>query len=586
MADKLKKSLPVRIRFTDGEVITGAKLNTVMSSLERSLYLLEKAIGDIDDQSYPYFASADTLSVAAARDKSDGSAIGSDRKLEQANLARLVGPASALNPVHTFGTTLADDVIVETIPNSGNSFTFKYVPSFYGDQPVFSDAAVFTTQVGMGNLNAAGEYAFENDQVITYSDMNGGTVTYYTDSASGDNSDTAFADPLNSTYNVIPDPNQSTKCTCVGPTAGVYTITLPVITHAVTDDDGTTSTLSDNDLSYNLTPKLPLVLSGLVAGDVIPEGFLCVRDETTGKVYSDAVYYYYSETELKVGGVTLDPTHGFTVITVGSNVTETLLDLKTKLWRLRRGRDQTALYPAGQFTDRTGIGTGELYVPSEVPYNHFPQYLHRDGWFSADDNTNINDQNGMRGDLVLLASSRVGTSRSHISGNSVALRFGSATIGPSMKYSNADTALLLDVPSVGFKVADSISGNSIATFRNVEVSFNRPTVVDNTLRAESGIKSGDTLVSSYIKWCVVNELAITITAGSATFSDSDWIGMNIIGITGVLENPSGDDIKRSMGEGGTGNDWKAIINTLTGVCTIEAAGYSGASKISLVIFYV
>jgi hypothetical protein len=435
MADKLKKSIPVRFRFVDGEVPTGAKLNTLVSSLERSLFLLEKAIGDLDDQSYPYFASADTLTPAAARAKDDGNAIGSDRKLEQVNLARLLGPASALNPIHQFGTTNADDVIVQTIPSSGNSFRFKYHPNFYGTMPAYTGTgAVFTTLVSSANLNAAGEYCYENDEVITFSTMAGGTVSYYAETAGGDDPDTVFADPLGSTYNVIPDPNQATKCTCAGPTDSKYTITLPLITHAVTDDMNITSTLSDDDLSYNVRLKLPSVLSNMVAGDEIPEGFLYLRDDSTGKIYTDATYYYFSGYEFKVGGVTLDNSHSYTVLTVGSNVTETLLDLKTKVWRMRRGGDSLALFHTDQLNKRMGIGTGELYVPSDVGFNYFPQYLHRDGWFATDDNNNINDQNGMRGDLVLLSTIRASGTRNHTSSDSQKIRFGSATTGASVGY--------------------------------------------------------------------------------------------------------------------------------------------------------
>lgn len=514
MADKLKKTLPVSVRFSDGELITGAKLNTVMSSLERSLLLLEKAIGDLDDQSYPYFESADTLSQASGRNSSEGT-IGSDRKLEITNLARLIGPASALNPIHITDVSYAETQVVETIPSSGHVFVFKYVPNTSSDAPAFIDTAVFQTYVAGRLLSEAGEYSItSNGEVYTYSAMNGGTVTYYAD-VGMENTGDAMADPTWSTYNVIPDQNQPTKCTVVGPTAGLYTVTLPLATHSVVDDAGSNETLDTSDLSYGLRIRLPIVLQDLVSGTEIPEGFLYLRDDDTGEIYKDAQYYSHNTYEFKIGGATLDTAHSFTVLTVGSNITETLLDLKLKLWQHRRGRDTQSIYPASQIVKATGIGTDELYVPSEVPYNTFPQYLHRDGWFTADDDNNINDQNGMRGDLVLLASTRSSGSRNHILSDSAKLIFGSTTSGFRLHFQNTGPYTRLILNDMG-------NGYPFDIVPNVGVT--------------GGVSAGETDPVDYLKWHVESFMTGTVNgAGSLQLTLSrDLSSKRIFGVSVVM----------------------------------------------------
>jgi hypothetical protein len=512
MADKFKKTLPVRIRFSDGEVITGAKLNTVMSSLERSLYLLEKAIGDLDDQSYPYFASADTLSQASGRNSSEG-VVGSDRKLEIANLARLVGPASALNPIHITDVSYAETEVTETVPSTGNVFVFKYVPNTATTAPAFSDAAVFQTFVASSALNAAGEYCITSTgEVYTYSTMNGGTVTYYAD-VGMENTGDAMADPTWSTYNVIPDQNQTVKCTAVGPTSGLYTITLPTATHSVVDDAGSDQTLGVSDLSYGVRLRLPMVLQDLVSGTEIPEGFLYLRDDDTGVTYKDAQYYSYNTYEFKIGGVTLDTSHRFTVLTIGSNITETLLDLKLKLWKLRRGRDDNALFPASQLVKGIGAGRKEIYGPSEVPYNFFPQYLHRDGWFDSDDDSNKNHQNGMRGDLVLLSTST--TNRIGFGADSHRLRFSDPVNGASIYF---------DEVSAGLDALVFDSGTDVDWFK----------FSGAPLRADNGFSIGTAVTGGPLKWLLLED-SFTLSSGLGEVPIPTLAGKTVYGVTFLIQ---------------------------------------------------
>lgn len=79
MADKLRKTFPLRITFSDGENPTAAKLNAISTQTRNGLDIVERAVGDVWNQ------SGDTLL--------------SSIPLQLPNLARMVGQNSYLNPV-------------------------------------------------------------------------------------------------------------------------------------------------------------------------------------------------------------------------------------------------------------------------------------------------------------------------------------------------------------------------------------------------------------------------------------------------------------------------------------------------------
>jgi hypothetical protein len=145
---------------------------------------------------------------------------------------------------------------------------------------------------------------------------------------------------------------------------------------------------------------LPRVLQdNFAAGDIVPEGFLYLRDNNTGKLYSDAVYEYNNETNIIVKNVELETSHTFTIITVGASITEALYDLKYK-W-FHHSHDGTYGAATVHVGSLSGIIESEndsgVYVESSIPNNSFPQYLHRDGFRS---DSIANDGNSLRGNLA------------------------------------------------------------------------------------------------------------------------------------------------------------------------------------------
>lgn len=580
MADKLEKSYKVDINFVAGESPTPAKLNAWSRQISSALTLVEKALGDVYDQSYPYFDTASKLSSAPLRTYNATFLPSPGRKLEIANLARLIGPSSALNPIHLSGLSVAERTITEVLTSSKVNFV-KY--PITNSQPVtFNNdtANAFTTeQANPADVTLTGHYYIDYNLGMIVSFTTPGALTeieYVADLNPGWH----IADPFGMTFNVIPDQNQSTKCTCTGPDGnGLYTITLPVLTDTIMNDEGDGDTIvNDDDLGHGAQLDLPRVL--IVAcstGDEIPSGFLYVRDETTQQIYRDAVYYYENEYTIKVGGVTLDTAAGFTVITVGSSITHNIAFLKMKMIQLQRGEITSMRLSASQLIDIYGEGplTGDMYVPSEADLNPFSQYLHRDGWFSDGTDSGLNDQNGLKGHLVILSTTKSGYTRNHLGSDSFKLIFGSYNNGPYIKYT-ADFSKHLDL--VG-----SSSGVTDGAVRVVNTNF----------ICEEGIYSGSSDFDNNhgpLKW-YIHEEALAPTPGFGFLTTIPALGgKKILSVNGsVLDPVSG--YRFSSGDQGVFADMRlqGFYDPVTDECGLlyAAAGWgAGAHSVKLIIMYM
>jgi hypothetical protein len=79
MADRFRKVIPIKISFVDGEAPTSSKLNSLSNQIRSGLGLIEKAIGDVWNQS--------------------GDEILNGYPLQIPNLARVLGELKYLNPI-------------------------------------------------------------------------------------------------------------------------------------------------------------------------------------------------------------------------------------------------------------------------------------------------------------------------------------------------------------------------------------------------------------------------------------------------------------------------------------------------------
>lgn len=481
MADKLKAGVSVRSRFVDGESLRGAKLDTLPAQLQRASERLEQAIGDIWSESYPYSTLTDSqLSQAYGKEvDSDATLVGAgSRSLDIVSLGRIIGPASNLNP-HLLGVSS----ITEAIPSSGHEYALTFLPT--ADAPSFSDTVVFNNQViDVADLNGAGDYYIDTyGRVYTVTSMNGGTVTYDTNPVDY-NGGNAYQ---SASFNCIPDLNQLEAGNGCAISAidgsGRRTVVLPLATHHHYNTDGSSVVLGVEDPLYNYQLTLPKILSDNYSSEeAIPEGFLYLKNYTKNITYLKASYYYYSETAILIGDydITSDVDDGdvFGIITVGTDITTSIDDLRRKLYHSHSREFGEPLVPVTSLSNiLSAVPTSGVYLPSEIPGNIFPQYLHRDGWRSGSDN-NLNENNILRGDLGIgISGASPGTYEGSI-GESYRIRFlGPLNARPSIGKGSAG-ALILDA-------SQGITSTKYATPQTKGVR-----IQNGILVPEGGIHSG------------------------------------------------------------------------------------------------
>lgn len=473
MADKLKAGIAVRTTFVAGESPKAAKLNSLTSQLQNASARLEAAIGDIHSESYPYSSiTLEKLSLEYGRSQTaSGSLSGaSTRDLDIANLGRLIGPAGNLNP-HSLGP----QEITESVPTGYHEFALRFPP----DVPSavsFSDTTVFDTyRAAVADLDAAGDYHIDSfGRIYSVSTTAGGTVTYDFDpQAHGGGNNYQDA-----SFNVIPDANQldtGDGCAVGGlDSEGRRPVTLPTATHHHYNASYSSVVLGVADVAYGQQLYLPKILvDNYASEEEIPGGFLFLKNYTKNKIYKNAVYYYNSPTSILIGGedITDDVTDGdvFCIVTIGTDITSSIDDLRKKLYHSHDRSFGEPLIPIQAIVGiLSAAGTSGVFVPSEMPGNLFPQYLHRDGFTSGTDD-NVNDENIMRGDLALGVSGAAAGGHRTAAGESFKLRFWGRSADPRPYFyrdvdgafvASADQTLVgsfyTQIPTEGFRVRDGL----------------------------------------------------------------------------------------------------------------------------------
>ncbi len=413
MADKFKQGVSVVTSFVEGETPSPAKLNSITAQLRYASAELEKAVGDTHDSSHPYSATTnETLSAAYGRQITTGAALGSTRYLNIANIARLVGPAGNLNP-RVFVQGAGPHTVTESISASSHEVRTRW-PIDNITNLVFSDTSVFASRkANASDVAAAGDYYVDSSGYISsFSLTTVGTVQYEVDPSSFGGG----ANASHATFNVIPDQAQldsgGSGCTVAGTAdaQGRYSIQLPTATHIHSNIPSNSQVLAVDDLLNGQQLTLPEVITANYAvGNSIPEGFLYLKNYTTGQVFESGTYYYVSTTQLSIGG-SLDSAsleaavaagNVFQIFTVGYDLTTAVADLQFKTRNAHnRNRGGSWLNVESVRGHLDAATTKGFYIPSEIPGNAFPQYLHRDG-FEASLDGGANDHNAMRGSIVL-----------------------------------------------------------------------------------------------------------------------------------------------------------------------------------------
>jgi hypothetical protein len=304
-----------------------------------------------------------------------------------------------LNPKLPAGTV----TVTEDIPAGVHEFTLQFPPLALVSS---TDAAVViaNSQVAPTTVNSTGDFHRSGSTIYTFDATAGDTITYtLTPSVWG-----SGPNYTGGTFNVIPDLNQleagGDGCVAVLDGDGRYSITLPLCTHLSSNIGGTVIALTAADPLYNEQLILPRVLvDNYVSDEVIPGGFLYLRNWTTGEVYDDATYYYSANDTIIAGGIDLDDAIAdgdlLAIVTVGTDITTTLDDLRQKFayHKHDRSRGEMAIEAEDIVGWTKEEGASGPFIKSVMPGNYAPQYLHRDGFDSSDDG--LNDNNVMRGDL-------------------------------------------------------------------------------------------------------------------------------------------------------------------------------------------
>jgi hypothetical protein len=592
MSDKLKQSISVVPEFVEGETPSPAKLNAIGAQLELAASQLELAIGDIRGDSWPYTAASTTkLGQEWGRARTSNTALSGavERFLDIANVGRLIGPASNLNP-HMLGAT----TITEPIPVGVHEFSLRYPVSGTIDitNPDLSADPSLTIFVGTKSaLDTAGQYTVDSTgKVFCVTATAGGNAVYTTDPA-------AYAGGLNpqgASFNVIPDPNQlasGSDIAITGPVSGVYTLTLPTVTQQQRDINGSTTVLDGEDANYLVQLELPEILqSSLVAGNEIPTGFLFLKNYTTGEAYVDGVYKYNNASTLTVENVDLASAisagHKFVVVTIGSDITTAIDDLRQKGFH---SHDRTFGEPFVELEGITGFiskaGASGPFVPSENASNFAPQYLHRDG-FRVGVDDNLNDENVMRGHLVLGAAA--GTAGSYVgSGESFGIFFGGNSSIPLGRnagiYRDSDSRIVFESDESSFTESDFHFNGEVSAQGGYRGRYTGSTVASLTGVTGVAVHS----VMPIVILCTAN--LPTGTGDSVSLDVTSALGgATIAHVSVAIQQSAGSTTYRQLAQASTDTyEMNIAFNTSTNVVSINFEGpswSSGNHQIRLIVW--
>ncbi len=553
MPDSLKNDL-VTVEYVAGEQPTHTKLTQSITQLKTSIERMNKAIGDL-------YSEQTHTGSSGSYDIDYLPSVGP-------NLSRFIGSVGWLNPrrfsrtLQTLTVTFGGHGNIDSVPPNIKTFDhynrreFKlpfppiYFTSDEGAENVTflkstglaswaigSPSAVYTDvsltklanrKTYLSAVNSAGEYHVGSDGVITTFDPiddpnpgkpEGFTVTYEFHMIP-DRYDGA-------SQNVIPDFSQTTNlCNVTLVSGSIYQVVLPTFDSRrawsdLTDWDPTrpeTTTFDAPRSGDGLDPQdgnqllLPFALrNNLSNGDIIPDGYIYLWNETTNEIITGVTFNYVNTYTVNCTGVALTVgTATYRVIVPGTTIGQTISYLAESY----QVHDHSGLY-----SNIEGVWQGERihhydllnstdegsenmsgFVVSEAgpTRNPHPQYLHRYGYqFGADAITDAgNVGNAMLGDLVLTDTTGVES----LNPDSYRIYFGDYAAGPSVHW---------DI------------GINAVRFREKDVA------IDEELWADKGLGTAKT--TSFLKW---NSIQHTITVGEA--------GVNLCEITVPVPGIGGD----------------------------------------------
>lgn len=456
MADRFYINTTNLVTFSAGERPSADKFNAVNRYFSRGLNSLARIIGDAHDDGAPH--NLNTSIYLTNKWNRSGE---NERPLDILNLARIIGPASNLNPKYLNRTDHASRMIQETIPAG----VLEYYPKFAIDSlGTMIPGSEFVSEKGFIRFESNTTEDIQFQYIPKDAELIQGGPNY-----------------IDAEFNVIPDPNTPANdptysLSIVEEFDGSYTVTLPTVGYQQSKlsdlGDSNIDSAEPNNGAQIKLPKWMQDLGVLYNGNTLPEGTIYIKDRTTGESFIDAQYIYLSDTEVKVSGVELclDEDHDFCLVVSGTDITTTLDDLRNKMFMHKHdgsfGESRISIYDLKdvfKYAPPSGA-----YKESELTWNAIPQYLHRDGWQEGEDS--FNSENAMRGPLMMgLLNFSAGISNN--TGSSNKIFFGGNNtfiqrVGESLRINNSEN----DV-TVLSETYNNISSSSATTIAYETISL-------------------------------------------------------------------------------------------------------------------
>jgi hypothetical protein len=473
VTDKFRRTHPLNITTADGEQPTGAKLSAIATQARVGARLLEKAVGDLWNQS--------------------GDSILADWPLQIPNLARTIGENKWMNPViypveQTFNYR----------DNVGTKFTNQNHAYLQ-----FKPSSTVTAVAGSTNLTnkvaseylvvAAGDWWFDSTtgRLRSFSSLSASDKVDYT----VDSSSWAITDAT--VPSVVPDPRQTEFTGCRISTDGTsYFIHLPPrrpltltgfdlperypSSSDIADNIATTvspyklwqssgvSALQDSHYRYPLPKEIADIISELDDGADLPEGFICLWNQNTRTIVEDATFQKSDSGNwiLRVAAPSQDlaskvstsesqaayNSTGYSLIFAGSPLTRAINTLNKIIQAGGRNNagDFAALISHSALTGQnpptssySGHGgryptTVPAWTPSRWAMDDHVSLLSRAGsqGTGGSIHRDVND-NAMMGHLVLASTTINGGNYLNTDSTSWKIFFGAVTTGPSIYGSSS-----------------------------------------------------------------------------------------------------------------------------------------------------
>ena len=443
--DQMQDVFPIVFNFVKGELPTAEKLTGLVKHTDSAFSRITQGIGDPWDYTLHDDGTGSRLNLSL-------------ENLGQSSLARVIGSSDYLSPMGGCWNESMTSTKYITLRSDRNSWVVGY-PLVRVTTPITEQNSTsvvtpltWNTDIGVSGIDHTGVFTgspkASADLVQVHGDFfidfyKGVIITY----SSPPSNISLYVRNWNmfgvgvpwGTHNVIPSWNQSTLCNCSKDfdtaTTSTYTITLPLggvegsprmATSTISYGKKSVDVSSLADVTWGMYHsgleslyRLPAALtqSNLSSGDVIPEGYLLLWDgDRTGQLVTQVTFYYLDENSVTV--VTpldwLDEGDNYRLITSGTSTADALSYLMAAV----RNNEHVGLIdsPSLSYTvplshnnlenrysgDLTSTLTDAIrwkFRESSYPTNTHPQYIHRGGYMTNDDNGN--DGNTMRGTFVL-----------------------------------------------------------------------------------------------------------------------------------------------------------------------------------------